>query len=111
MVLKQYNSAPASRIRPQIFSTCGHFFQSRTSLGNPTIFSSKIQASACKDKGYHENSSGAKGEGKKVEGKLTSQHFIGGFDDAKNKRIAFFVMQKFCRQAGHFITKNRYLLR
>jgi hypothetical protein len=48
---------------------------------------------------------------KRVEGKLTSQHFTSGFDDAKSKRIAFFVMQNLCRQAGHFITKDRYLLR
>jgi hypothetical protein len=48
---------------------------------------------------------------KKVERKLTSQHFTGRFNDTKNKRIAFFVMQNLCRQAGHFIIKNRYLLR
>jgi hypothetical protein len=41
-ILKQYNSTPASRIRPQIFNTYEHFLQGRISLGNPTIFSSKI---------------------------------------------------------------------
>jgi hypothetical protein len=34
-----------------------------------------------------------------------------GFDNAKEKRIAFLMMQNFCRQAGHLIIKNRYLLR
>jgi hypothetical protein len=45
-VLKQYDSAAAARIRPQSLNTRRHLFQSRISLGNPTIFSSKIQTSA-----------------------------------------------------------------
>jgi hypothetical protein len=59
-------------------------------------------------KDNHKNSSGTKRE--KVERKLTSQHLTGGFDNAKEKRIAFLVMQNLCHQAGHLIIKNRYLL-
>jgi hypothetical protein len=58
-VLKEYNSTPTSRIRPQSFNTREHFFQSRISFGNPTIFSSEIQTSAYDGKGYHKNSSAA----------------------------------------------------
>jgi hypothetical protein len=69
-ILKQYNSASASRIRPQIFNTCGHLFQSRTSLGNPTIFNGEIQASAYKGKGYHKSNNRAKSEENKSRGNL-----------------------------------------
>jgi hypothetical protein len=51
-------------------------------------------------------------KGKKTSRKkLTSQHLTGGFDNAKDKRIAFLMMQNLCRQARHLIIKNRYLLR
>jgi hypothetical protein len=55
-VLKQYNSTPASRIRPQSFNTGGYFFQSCISFGDLTILSSKIQASTYGEKGYHKDS-------------------------------------------------------
>jgi hypothetical protein len=45
-VLKQYDSMAAARVRPQTINTRRHFRQSRISLGNPTIFSSKIQTRA-----------------------------------------------------------------
>jgi hypothetical protein len=44
-VLKQYNGAPASRIRPQCLAASRHFLQSRISFSNSTFFSSKIQTS------------------------------------------------------------------
>jgi hypothetical protein len=59
-ILKQYNSFLTSRIGPQSFNTRGHFFQSCISFGDPTIFSSEIQASAYDEKGYHTNGSEAK---------------------------------------------------
>jgi hypothetical protein len=45
-VLKQYDSTAAARIRPQSLNTRRHLLQSCILLGNPTIFSSKIQTSA-----------------------------------------------------------------
>jgi hypothetical protein len=44
-VLKQYNGAPASRIRPQSLAASRHFLQSSIPLSNSTFFSSKIQTS------------------------------------------------------------------
>jgi hypothetical protein len=44
-ILKQYNGAPASRIRPQSLVASRHLLQSSISLSNSTFFSSKIQAS------------------------------------------------------------------
>jgi hypothetical protein len=61
-ILKQYNSLPTSRIGPQSFDTRGHFFQSGISFSDPTILSSEIQESAYDEKGYHKNSSEAKGK-------------------------------------------------
>jgi hypothetical protein len=61
-ILKQYNSFPTSRIRPQSFNTRGHFFQGCISLGDPTILSSEIQTGAYNGKVYHKNSSGAREE-------------------------------------------------
>jgi hypothetical protein len=45
MVLKQYNGAPASRIRPQSLAASRHLLQGSISLRNSTFFSSKIQTS------------------------------------------------------------------
>jgi hypothetical protein len=47
---------------------------------------------------------------RQVERKLTSQHLVGRLDNAKDKRVAFLMMQNLCRQARHLIIKNRYLL-
>jgi hypothetical protein len=49
-VLKQYNGASASRIRPQCLTASRHFLQSHTSLRNSTLFSSKVQTSTYKRK-------------------------------------------------------------
>jgi hypothetical protein len=52
-VLKQYNGAPASRIRPQSIKASWHFLQSRISLSDSTFLSSEIQASAYNGKRCH----------------------------------------------------------
>jgi hypothetical protein len=75
-VLKQYNGTPASRIRPQSLKASRHLLQSRISLSNPTILSSKIQTSAYNGKRCHKNGSEETGKGG-VERKLTSQHLAG----------------------------------
>jgi hypothetical protein len=108
-VLKQYNGTPTPRIRPQSLKAYRHSLQSRISLGNPTIFSSEIQTSAYEGKGCHKNSSEETGK-REVERKLTSQHLAGKLDNAKNKRLAFFIMDNFRRQTGNLFIKRRYLL-
>jgi hypothetical protein len=47
-VLKQHNSAPASRIRPERLAASRHFLQSRIPFSNSTFFGSKIQTSTYK---------------------------------------------------------------
>jgi hypothetical protein len=49
-VLKQYNGALASRIRPQSLAASQYFLQSSISLSNSMFFSNKIQTSACNGK-------------------------------------------------------------
>jgi hypothetical protein len=108
-VLKQYNGALASRIRPQSLEASRHFLQSRISLSDPTILSREIQTSAYNDKRCHKNSSGQIGK-EGVERKLTSQHLTGRLDNAKNKRFALFIMNNLRHQAGDLFIKGRYLL-
>jgi hypothetical protein len=69
VILMQYDGFSTSRIRPQSFNICGHFFQSCILFGNPTILSGEIQASAYDEKGYHTKSSEAKK--KKISRKKT----------------------------------------
>jgi hypothetical protein len=52
-VLKQYNGAPALRIRPQSLKASRHFLQSCISLSDSTFLSSKIQTSAYNGKRCH----------------------------------------------------------
>jgi hypothetical protein len=109
MVLKQYNGTPASRIRPQSLKASRHFLQSRISLSDPMILSSKIQTSAYNGKRCHKNTSEEIGKGG-VERKLISQHLAGRLDNAKNKRFALFIMNNLRRQTGDLFIKRRYLL-
>jgi hypothetical protein len=73
------------------------------------IFSSEIQTSAYDGKGCHKNNSEETGK-REVKRKLTSQHFTGRLDNAKNKRLAFFIMDNLPRQTGNLFIKRRYLL-
>jgi hypothetical protein len=98
-VLKQYNGAPASRIRPQSLKANRRFLQSRISLRDPTILSSKIQARAYNDKRCHNSSSGQTGK-EGVERKSYIATSRRRLDNAKNKRFALFIMNNLRRQAG-----------
>jgi hypothetical protein len=42
--------------------------------------------------------------------KLTSQHFAGRFDNAKNERLALFIMNNLCHQTGGLFFKGRDFL-
>jgi hypothetical protein len=108
-ILKQYNGTLTPRIRPQSLKACRHSFQNRISLGNPTIFSSKIKTSAYDGKGCYKNSSEETGK-REVERKLTSQHLAGRLDNAKNKGFTFFIMENLRHQTGNLFIKRRYLL-
>jgi hypothetical protein len=108
-VLKQYNGAPVSRIRPQSFKVSRHFFQSCISLSNSTFLSSKIQTSAYNGKRCHNNSSNKAGKGG-VKRTLTSQHLAGRLDNAKNERLALFIMNNLRRQTGDLFFKGRDFL-
>jgi hypothetical protein len=57
------------------------------------------------------NSSEARRKNNQVEKKLTSQHLAGRLDNAKDKRIAFFMMHNPRHQARHLVIKNGYSLR
>jgi hypothetical protein len=61
------------------------------------------------EKDITKNSSEETGKGG-VERKLTSQHLAGRLDNAKNKRLALFIMNNLRRQAGDLFLKRRYLL-
>jgi hypothetical protein len=57
----------------------------------------------------HNNSSNQTGKGG-VKRTLTSQHLAGRLDNAKNERLAFFIMNNLRRQTGDLFIKGRDFL-